>query len=360
MESQVLREIETRGHEQVAIFNYPDVGLKAIVAIHNTVLGPSLGGCRMRLYTDEAQAIDDALRLAEGMTYKSSIAGLDLGGGKSVVIADPAMSAGRRELFLRFGECLNHLDGRYITAEDMGTSVADIMVMREVTKFAAGFSPELGGGGDPSPWTALGCFKGIIAACERRFDSKDLVGRKIALQGVGHVGMYLVKHLKDAGAVLTVCDTNKTLVNQAVQEFGCTAVDTDKIYDVDAEIFAPCAIGQTINHETLARLKCAIIAGAANNQLIDSSVYRTITDRGIMYCPDFVINAGGVISIAAEYQPGGWKESWTRDKAEQIYHTIHRILDESERRDKFPEVVAVELAKERIEQKRQSKKAGAK
>lgn len=352
---KVFGEIEKRGHEQVVFFHYPQVGLKAIVAIHNTALGPALGGCRMRLYEDESQAIEDALRLAEGMTYKSSIAGLDLGGGKSCIIADPSMKEGRRELFSQFARCLNYLGGRYITAEDMGTSVEDVMVMREITQFAAGFAQDKGGSGDPSPWTARGVFGGIKAACKRRFGTDDLQGRRVALQGVGHVGMYLLKFLRDAGAQVTVTDTVHRSVERAVSEYGATAVTPESIYDVDCDIYSPCATGQTVNPQTLKRLKCQIIAGAANNQLSDATVYQTIEERKMLYCPDFVINAGGVISVGGEYIEGGWKQSWVEKKVDNIASTINKILDESESRRKFPEVVAHELARERVKAAQEKK-----
>ena len=354
---QVLKEAHQRGHEQVVFFNYPRVGLKAIVGIHNTVLGPALGGCRMRLYEDESQAIDDVLRLSEGMTYKSSIAGLDLGGGKSCLIVDPQISEGRREMFVKFGECLNHLGGRYITAEDMGSTVQDVMWMREVSKYAAGYSREEGGSGDPSPWTARGVFRSIVAACERRYGSKDLTGRHVTVQGVGHVGMYLLGWLKEAGATMTVSDTNEKSLQEAKDQFGATVVSLDEIYDVDCDVYAPCAIGQTVNSDTIPRLKCDIIAGAANNVLQDSSVYSMLNDKNLLYCPDFVINSGGVISVAGEYNDGGWKEDWTTAKVDNIYNTIHKVLEESEKRNKFPEVVAIELAKERIAEAEENKAA---
>lgn len=359
MERKVLAEAEKRGHEQVCYFHYPQVGLKAIVAIHNTVLGPSLGGCRMRLYEEEGQALEDAMRLSEGMTYKSSIAGLDLGGGKSCIIADPAMKEGRRELFEKFAQCLNALNGRYITAEDMGTGVEDVMVMRTISKFAAGFARDKGGSGDPSPWTARGVFNSIVAACERRYDSKDLTGKRVTLQGVGHVGMYLVEMLRKAGATVLVSDVNQGSLEKARSSFGAEVVAQDAIYESDCDIYAPCAIGQTVNPDTLKRLKCAIICGAANNQLLDSSCYKIIEDRKILYCPDFVVNSGGVISVGGEYIPGGWNEVWVTEKVKGIYHTIHRVLDESEKRRKFPEIVAVELAKERIKNKEEKDKAQA-
>ena len=348
MDVKILAEATKRGHEQVTVLNYPQVGLKAIVAIHNTALGPALGGCRMRVYQDEGQAIDDVLRLSEGMTYKSAIAGLKLGGGKSCLLVNPEMKEGRTELFLKFAECLNNLNGRYITAEDMGTTPKDISVMRQITKYAAGHPREEGGSGDPSPWTAKGVYNGLLAACDHRYGSKELRGKKIGVQGVGHVGMFLVERLVEAGAKVYVTDTNQSLIAKAVDKFGVEAVSTDAIYDLDMDIYSPCAIGQTVNAATLARLKCGIIAGAANNQLSDASVYSTITEKKILYCPDFVLNSGGVISVSAEYHEGGWKEAWVREKVQGVQNTIHQVFVESEKRGKFPEVVALELAKERV------------
>lgn len=356
MEIGVLSEASRRGHEQVVFFHYPRVGLKAIVAIHNTVLGPALGGCRMRLYESEDQALDDVMRLSEGMTYKSSIAGLDLGGGKSCIVADPAMEEGRCALFRKFGECLNHLHGRYITAEDMGTGVSDVMCMREVTNFAAGHSED-GGGGDPSPWTARGVYRGIVSACEIRFGSKDLSKRSVVVQGVGHVGTYLVEFLQDAGAKVIVCDTRTEEIERVKQRFDVEVVDADKVYAVDCDVYAPCAMGQTVNADTLPQLKCAIIAGAANNQLSGPEMYRGITERGIMYCPDFVINAGGVISVGGEYGDGGWNEEWVAAKVDRIGDTIGRIHRESEKRKEFPEIVAIELAKERVREAEENKRS---
>lgn len=353
----VFSESTKRGHEQVAFFNFPHVGLKAIVAVHNTVLGPALGGCRMRLYENESQALDDVLRLSEGMTYKSSLAGLDLGGGKACVIADPQMKEGRRELFEQLAHCMNRLGGTYITAEDMGTSVDDIMVMRSITKFAAGFSAEQGGSGDPSPWTARGVYQGILAAAERRYGSKDLKGKTISLQGVGHVGWFLLEHLTKAGAKITATDTNEVRLRKAKEEFGIEICSTDQIYDVPVQIYSPNAIGQTVNHNTLGRLKCDIIAGGANNQLIDSTVYSIIEEKKITYVPDFAINAGGVTSVAAEYIEGGYNRSWIEKKVDAIYNTIHNVLEQSAKRKKFPEVVAIELAKERVAKVAESKGA---
>ncbi len=353
MNNKVFEQVEKRGHEQVSFFNFPEVGLKAIVGIHDTTLGPALGGCRMRPYEEEAQALDDVLRLSEGMTYKSSLAGLNLGGGKCVLICDPLKSEGRREMFLKFAECLNRLNGFYITAEDMGTSVSDVMTMREVTPYAAGFAMDKGGSGDPSPWTAKGVFQSILAASEKRYGSKDLTGKTVTVQGAGHVGIFLMELLKNAGAKIVTCDTNKQSIELAKSKFDCQVVGVDEIYDIKADIYAPCAIGQTVNPSTIGRLKCDIIAGAANNQLLDSSMYAQIEKRGIMYCPDFAINSGGVISVGAEYNEGGWKESWVAEKVNGIFDTTLRILNESEKRKKFPEIVAVELAKERVNASRE-------
>ena len=345
---EIFGEILKRGHEQLALFSHPESGLKAIVAIHNTVLGPALGGCRMRLYSSEEEAIEDCLRLAEGMTYKSSLAGLDLGGGKSCIIADPKLQVGRRELFRQFGIALNGLAGRYVTAEDMGTSVADMSAIRETSNYVAGGDPESGGSGDPSPWTALGVFEGIKAAVAHAFGSDSLKARRVAIQGVGNVGRHLARLLFEAGASLIVTDSNSESCQSVKSNYSAEVASLDGIYDVEADVFAPCAVGQTINKDTISRLKAKIIAGAANNQLSDSSVYSMIEDKNLIYCPDFAINAGGIISVGAEYLPGGWKRDWVNGKAVAIGATVARILKESRDRKVFPEIVALDLARERI------------
>jgi leucine dehydrogenase len=349
MTFQILSEIEKRQHEQVTEFFYPQVGLKMIVGIHSTALGPALGGCRMRLYDCEKQALDDVLRLSEGMTYKNSIAGLDLGGGKAVIIADSKMKAGRRELFLKAGECINNLGGRYLTAEDMGTSVADVMTMKENTEFVAGTALEDGGSGDPSPWTAEGVYHSIRAACERRYKSADLKGRHVVIQGAGHVGIYLTELLRNDGAEVTVADPDAAACEEAKAKHGADVVGVDAVYDVACDVFSPCAIGQTVNPDTISRLNCDIIAGAANNILTGPEMYNPINEKGILYCPDFVINSGGVISCAGGILPQGFDEGWVRDKVKAIYGTIHKVLDRAEEEDKFPEVVAIDLARERVE-----------
>lgn len=355
MSDLVLAQCDARGHEQVTFFSYPEVGLKLIVGIHDTTLGPGLGGCRMRVYQSEAQALEDVMRLSEGMTYKSALADLPLGGGKSCVIADPKMSQGREALFAKIGECLNHLAGRYITAEDMGTSVSDMNEIRKVSRFVVGTDPKSGGAGDPSPWTALGVFHAIRAAVERVFPSSgDVRGKRVVVQGVGHVGMYLTEHLVKAGAEVMVCDTNPALTESAAKNLGVKAVSVDTVYDVPCDVFSPCAIGQTVNPNTIKRLSCKVIAGAANNQLSDPSVYGLLRERGVLYCPDFAINSGGVICVGAELNEGGPSIPWIQKKVDGIYTTTARVLDEAARSGRDTEVVAIELAKQRIaEAKRQ-------
>lgn len=355
MSLSVLDQCTARGHEQVSFFHYPEVGLKLIVAIHDTTLGPGLGGCRMRLYQSEAQALEDVMRLSEGMTYKSALAELPLGGGKSCVIADPSMTEGRDALFKKLGECLNFLAGRYVTAEDMGTSVSDMMSIKAMSRYVVGTDPKSGGAGDPSPWTALGVFHAIRAAVERVFSNQpSLEGKRVAVQGVGHVGMYLVEHLTKAGAKVTVADTVDGNSKTAAERYGATVVNPEAIYDVPCDIFSPCAIGQTVNPNTLKRLSCSIIAGAANNQLSDPSVYSLLKERGILYCPDFAINSGGVICVGAELADGGPSIPWIQGKVDGIYKTTAQVLDEARRSGRDTEVVAIELAKQRIaEAKRQ-------
>ncbi len=340
---------EQDSHEKVVTFSYPEVNLKAIIAVHNTVLGPGLGGCRLRNYQDEAEALDDVLRLSEGMTYKSSLAGLSFGGAKACILIDPHFTEKRKELFQQFGKCIESLGGSYVSAEDMGTTEQDIEWMLEGTSFATGKPLEKGGAGDPSPWTALGVYQSMLAAAEKVYGEKSLVGKRISIQGVGTVGRYLIKHLIESKAIPIVADTHEPTLNAVASEFGVEVVHPDEIYDVECDFYSPCAIGQTVNKDTIPRLKCRIIAGAANNQLIDNSVYSSLEERDILYLPDFAINSGGVAAVGAEMNEGGWNEEWVREKTMAVYDTTHRIIEESEKRNLFPEVVAVELAKERIE-----------
>jgi leucine dehydrogenase len=355
MATDLFTAMKARGHEQVAVFHYPEAGLTALVGIHNTVLGPSLGGLRLRPYATFDEALEDVLRLSEGMTYKSSLAGLDLGGGKACIIADPNIQQGRKEMLLKFAECVESLSGRYITAEDMGITAADISLLRTKTKYAAGQPVNEGGSGDPSPWTARGVFLGMLAACESRWGTKDISGKKVLVEGAGHVGMYLLEDLAKAGAKCIVADISEQSAKKAHDKFGVEVIKPQSVFDVQCDIYAPCAIGQTINPNTIGKLKCEIIAGGANNQLTDSAMYAELDKRKITYCPDFALNAGGVISVYASYLPGGWNETWVKNKVERIADTITKIISESKKRNRFTEVVALELAKERIEHAREAK-----
>lgn len=350
----VTDAITRQNHEQVCLYNDRLTGLLAIIAIHDTTLGPALGGCRMRSYLSVDEAFTDALRLAEGMTYKHALCGNELGGGKAVIVHESHFERGRKELLQGFGHAVETLKGKYITAEDMGTSVADMEVVREVTKHVSGFDPERGGGGDPSPWTAKGVFQGMRACLERTFGSPSFEGRHVAIQGIGHVGFFLAQLLTEAGARLTVTDTNPSRLEDLRAELGAEVVDPHEIVKTPCDIFAPCAVGGIITSQSAPRLRCKIIAGAANNQILGEGTEAILHNQNILYAPDFAINAGGAILCASEQQPGGFNPSWVNERVERIYKTIGQILDEAKERSEMPVDVAIRLAKERIESKRKA------
>jgi leucine dehydrogenase len=304
----------------------------------------------MRSYPSLEEATADALDLAEGMTYKNALAGLPLGGGKSVLLADRDLDAGREELFLWFGACVESLGGRYVTAEDMGTRVDDIEVVRRVTAHVAGRDPEQGGGGDPSPWTALGVFNSMRACLERVYGTKDFTGETVAIQGVGHVGRFLARHLAEAGATLILSDTRAKNLDDACREFDARAVEVDDIFSVECDIFSPCAISHVLTRQNISKLRCKIIAGAANIQLADADAEAQIAGRGILYAPDFAINSGGVILCADERDVGGFTEERVRERVLSIYQTTKRVFDEAQSRGVLPGEAALLLAKERIRQ----------
>lgn len=345
---RAFSELQSQGHEQLCIFQRPEVGLTAIIAIHDSTLGPALGGCRMQQYDSFDEAVYDALRLAEGMTYKNSLAGLSIGGGKSVLIADRTMKQGRKELFLAFADCIESLNGRYITAEDMGTTVEDIGVLFTRTPHVAGKSPELGGGGDPAPHTARGVFDGIRACCERLRSTSNLAGVKVSIQGLGGVGLHLARLLVKEGVELVVADTRAERCRLAVDELGATVVDSEAIYSVETDVFSPCAVGATINQASIAQLACRVVAGAANNQLATPEDERRLKERGILYAPDFAINAGGVILCADESEEGGFTLSRVHERVAGIGKTVAKILSLSESSGKLAGQVAIDLAQERI------------
>ena len=320
----VFSHTENFNHEQVVFCRRDEVGLKAIIAVHDTTLGPSLGGCRFYPYESEADAVRDVLRLSLGMTYKAACAGLNLGGGKAVIIGDPRKEKSEG-LMRAFGQFVDSLGGRYITAEDSGTSVADMDLIRHETRHVCGVSKAAGGSGDPSPVTAWGVFHGLRASVAEKFGSSELEGRKVAVQGVGNVGMWLVKYLTDAGAQTVVTDVDDARLEQCADEYGSTVVGLDDIYDADVDVFAPCAMGAILNSNTIPRLKAQVVAGGANNQLDDITVHGPmLKERGIVYAPDYVINAGGLINVYSEIKRFP-REKALRD-AENIFHTLQRIF----------------------------------
>ncbi|MEO8012020.1 MAG: Glu/Leu/Phe/Val dehydrogenase dimerization domain-containing protein, partial [Dokdonella sp.] len=341
----IFETLSTTGHEQVVFCHNKDAGLKAIIAIHNTVLGPSLGGLRMWPYQSEQDAIDDVLRLSRGMTYKNAVAGLNLGGGKAVIIGDPAKDKSEA-LFRSFGRFVNSLNGRYITAEDVGIDVNDMEWVFRETSFVTGVHQVHGGSGDPSPFTAYGTLQGLMAALNARFGNEDVGKYTYAVQGAGHVGMEFIKLLREHGARVYMTDINKELVERAVDEHGCTAVGLDEIYDVEADVYSPCALGGTINEQTLPRLKCKVICGAANNQLANNAIGDELTRLGMFYAPDYAVNAGGVMNISLEID--GYNRERAMRMMRTIYLNVSRIF-EIAKRDNIPTYLAADrLAEERI------------
>lgn len=342
---EIFRALGEYRYEQLVFCYDEPSGLKAIIAIHDTTLGPALGGCRMWNYATEEEAIIDALRLARGMTYKNAAAGLNLGGGKSVIIGDPKKDKSE-ELFRAFGRCVQSLNGRYITAEDVGTTVADMDMIHEETDYVTGISPAFGSSGNPSPVTAYGVYRGMKAAALKAFGTDSLRGMRIAIQGVGNVSYNLMKHLHEEGAKLIVTDIYEENVKRAVNEFGAEAVGVNEIYSVDADIFSPCALGGIINDETIPLLKAKVIAGAANNQLKEERHGDMLMEKGIVYAPDFVINAGGVINVADELN--GYNRDRAMKKVELIYDNILKVFEIAER-DGIPHYKAANrMAEERI------------
>lgn len=321
----VFDEMKTKEHEQVVFCYDKATSLKAIIAIHNTVLGPALGGCRMWPYESEAQALQDALRLSRGMTYKSAAAGLNLGGGKAVIIGD-AKTMKTESLFRAFGRFVQSLGGRYITAEDVGTNVTDMEWVRMETNYVTGFSKALGGSGDPSPVTAFGVFHGIRAAMKKAFGSDLLQGRTVALQGVGQVGFYLIGHLLSAGAKVVAADIDEERIRRAHAQYdSLTFVPPSEIYDVNCDIFTPCALGGTVNSRTIPRLRCKIVAGSANNVLENEDTDGAMLfERNIIYIPDYIISAGGIINVSNELE--GYNRKYALGKAAGIFDIVGQLL----------------------------------
>lgn len=340
---EVFKAMDKTDHELVLLTREPAAGYYGIIAIHDTTLGPALGGCRLWNYDSEDEALVDVLRLSRAMTYKAAVAGLNLGGGKSVIIGDP--DTPRREMIFRaHGRAVDTLKGRYITAEDVGTSVEDMDYVHMETEHVVGIA---GRSGDPSPVTAYGTYHGMRACCVERFGTDSLKGKVVAVQGVGHVGYYLCENLAAEGAQLIVTDISQDKVARAVEDFGAEPVEPDQIYDVDAQIFAPCALGAVINSETIPRLKVDIVAGAANNQLSTLEDAKALRERNILYAPDYVINAGGLINVYSEL--ADWSTDRSRRKAGEIFQTLLEVFQVAREEKLTTAEAADRIAERRID-----------
>ncbi|MBW8876766.1 MAG: Glu/Leu/Phe/Val dehydrogenase [Acidobacteria bacterium] len=343
---ELFQQMVEMGHERVLVCSNPDVGLKAIIAVHSTVLGPGLGGVRMWPYGSMEEAITDVLRLSRGMTYKAAAAGLNLGGGKAVIVGDPKKE--KTEALLRaFGRYVDSLNGLYITAEDVGTDIEDMEVIQHETRWVTGVSPEHGGGGDPSPVTAFGVLQGILAAVACHFGDGALAGRSVAVQGLGSVGYNLARFLREAGAKVFAADIDANATGRARDELGVEVVPTAEILEVPCDVVAPCALGAVLNDESIPRLRCRIVAGAANNQLADERRHgQELHDRGILYAPDFVGNAGGLINVYNEIV--GYNRDTAMRMARGIHANMARVFEIS-RAQAIPTALAADrLAEDRI------------
>lgn len=345
---KVFKALEKDDFEQIVFCQDNETGLKGIIAIHSTALGPATGGCRLWNYDSEEDALVDALRLSKGMTYKAAISRLSMGGGKSVIFCDEKHKT--PALLQKFGEFVDRLGGNYVTAKDVGINNDDLLEMRKKTKCLLGVAGMENSSGDPSPVTAWGVYNGLQASAEKAFGSRDVKGKKIALQGLGSVNYYLAKHLHDAGAELFGCDINKDMIERARSEFKMEIVEPEKIYDIDCDIFSPGALGAIVNKDTIPRLKCKVIAGGANNQLATDQDGEELVKRGIVYAPDYAINAGGLINIYHERE--GYNKQEAMDHVAHIYDTIKEVLETAEREGKPTNVVADSIAQARVDNAR--------
>ena len=345
----VFGQLSFDNHEQIVFCNDKDTGLKAIIGIHNTVLGPALGGTRMWKYNNEWEALNDVLRLSRGMTFKSAISGLNLGGGKAVIIGDSKADK-TPEMIIKFGEFINSLSGKYITAEDVGTTTADMDLIRDVTPHVTGISQSRGGSGNPSPVTAYGVYMGMKAAAKYQFGTDNLSGKKVLVQGIGNVGETLIKHLTAEGALVQMTDINEARLQEIHAKYGAQ-IFTGDIYSADVDIYAPCALGATINDETVNKIQAKVIAGAANNQLAVEEIHgKILKDRGIAYAPDFLINAGGIINVYAEIV--GYDSAEALRRTENIYNTTLEIFSFAEQNNITTHQAALSIAQKRIDDRK--------
>jgi leucine dehydrogenase len=346
MNQSIFDQMQGMGHEQLVFCHDPHSGLNAIIGIHNTTLGPALGGTRLWNYNSHEDAIVDALRLSRGMTFKAAISGLNLGGGKAVIIANPAQKS--EALWRRYGKFVDSLNGKYITAEDVNTSARDMEYISLETEHVTGVPEYMGGSGDPSPFTAYGVYIGMKASAKKAWGTDSLVGKKVLVQGVGHVGQYLVGHLVKEGAKVYITDIDPAKLSQTVEQHrNVEVVDGASIFDMDIDIYAPCALGATVNDDSISRLKAQIIAGAANNQLADENVHGPmLVQKGILYNPDFLINAGGLINVAAELET--YNVDRVRGNVEKIYDRSLEIFALSEAEGIHTQAAAMRIAEKRI------------
>lgn len=344
-----LTKIASPGHEEIYRVDDPAVGLTGFIAIHSTEAGPAAGGLRMRPYATTDEVLEDVRRLSEGMTYKNAAAGLPLGGGKAVIIGDPTTSK-TPEMLRAFGRAINSLNGRYITAEDMGMSPADMALLADETPYVAGLADGEFASGDPSPITARSIFNAIRTARAHKVGSADLQGVTVAVQGLGHVGWYLCQFLNDAGAGLIVTDVDPQRIERAVAEFGARPVAINKICTVQADIFAPCAIGGILNAETIPLLQVGIVAGGANNQLATPEDGQALHERGILYAPDFIANGGGIINVATEILKIADREAYVAKKLAALDATMAEVLNQARQQDISPDAVAIATVRAKMAQ----------
>lgn len=347
-------------HEGVHAFFDEKTGLKAIVAVHSTARGPAVGGCRMWSYGSAAEALEDVLRLSRGMSYKNAVADLDMGGGKSVIIGD-SRTQKSPELFHAFGRAVNTLGGTYYSAEDVGVSVADIAEARKITPYVLGLTDGKEASGDPSPVTAEGVFRSTLVTVKRLWSQDDLTGLTVAIQGVGHVGAYLAAKLHEAGAKLIITDVNQQALEEVAARTNAEIVAPDAIYDVKADLYAPCALGATLNPQTLDRLKVRAVVGSANNQLATTEIGHELFRRGVLYAPDYVVNGGGIINVASEMNAresgGAYDPQWVDGKLNRLMETLAEVLERSESEQRPTHEIADAIAEARINAARDAKEA---
>lgn len=345
--SSVFASMSQMEHEQVVFCHDEATGLKAIIGIHNTVLGPAMGGTRMWNYTNEAEALRDVLRLSRGMTFKSAIAGLNIGGGKAVIIGD-AKNLKNEALLRRFGKFVNSLNGKYWTAEDVNMGTRDMELIRMETKYVTGIPESMGGSGDPSPVTAYGVFMGMKASAKKAYGSDSLKGKKILVQGAGHVGTYLIGHLLQDGAEVMVSDIFEDKLAKVTKEHKVKVIDPKEVYAQTMDIYAPCALGATLNSETIPQLNCDIVAGGANNQLDNEDAHgKMLKDKGILYAPDFLINSGGITNVFYEMQ-GNYNREKVMRQTDMIYDVLLKVVDHAESNNITTHQSAVQVALDRI------------